>query len=195
MLSDGKMFDQVLVWLVGSVAGRGMDQLVAVLPYMGAGMVIALLLSGQLNILAMGDTVAQGLGQRTGRIKLGYGGRDSARRRVGCGSRSDRVCRDHYPAYRPLFHRRGLPLDLALLRLVRGLALSVGRHRLKVHRHAQGSSGRGHDRAARSTVFRIYRKKRGEKLMAKPGKLEVSAAKSTILAKKKERFGSACCCP
>lgn len=69
MLSDGKMFDQVLVWLVGSVAGRGMDQLVAVLPYMGAGMVIALLLSGQLNILAMGDTVAQGLGQRTGRIK------------------------------------------------------------------------------------------------------------------------------
>lgn len=69
MLSDGKMFDQVLVWLVGSVAGRGMDQLVAVLPYMGAGMVISLLLSGQLNILAMGDTVAQGLGQRTGRIK------------------------------------------------------------------------------------------------------------------------------
>ncbi|MDQ0194657.1 FecCD family ABC transporter permease [Paenibacillus wynnii] len=70
MLTDGKMFDQVLVWLVGSVAGRGMDQLVTVWPYMGAGMLIALLLSRHLNVLAMGDDVAQGLGQSTAHIKL-----------------------------------------------------------------------------------------------------------------------------
>ncbi len=69
MLSDGKMFDQVLVWLVGSVTGRGTEQLLYVLPYMGIGMVLALLLAGQLNVLAMGETVAQGLGQRTGLIK------------------------------------------------------------------------------------------------------------------------------
>lgn len=69
MLSDGKMFDQVLVWLVGSVTGRGTEQLLNVLPYMGIGMVLALLLAGQLNVLAMGETVAQGLGQRTGLIK------------------------------------------------------------------------------------------------------------------------------
>ncbi|MFC5652698.1 FecCD family ABC transporter permease [Paenibacillus solisilvae] len=69
MLTDGKMFDQVLVWLVGSVAGRDMDQLESVWPYMGAGMVIALLLSRHLNVLAMGDDVAQGLGLRTAHIK------------------------------------------------------------------------------------------------------------------------------
>lgn len=70
MLSDGKMFDQVLVWLVGSVAGREMSQLTAVLPYMAAGMAIALVLSRHLNVLAMGDDVAQGLGQRTAAVKL-----------------------------------------------------------------------------------------------------------------------------
>ncbi|MFD1954537.1 FecCD family ABC transporter permease [Paenibacillus thailandensis] len=70
MLSDGKMFDQVLVWLVGSVAGREMGQLTAVLPYMAIGMAIALLLSRHLNVLAMGDDVAQGLGQRAAAVKL-----------------------------------------------------------------------------------------------------------------------------
>lgn len=69
MLSDGKMFDQVLVWLVGSVTGRGTEQLLNVLPYMGIGLVLALMLARQLNVLAMGETVAQGLGQRTGLIK------------------------------------------------------------------------------------------------------------------------------
>ncbi|QAY67960.1 FecCD family ABC transporter permease [Paenibacillus protaetiae] len=70
MLADGKMFDQVLVWLVGSVAGREMDQLITVLPYMSVGLVIALLLARHLNVLAMGDDVAQGLGQQTAHIKL-----------------------------------------------------------------------------------------------------------------------------
>ncbi|WP_019639637.1 FecCD family ABC transporter permease [Paenibacillus fonticola] len=70
MLTDGKMFDQILVWLVGSVAGREMAQLQAVWPYMLAGMIISLLLSRHLNVLAMGDDVAQGLGQSTAYIKL-----------------------------------------------------------------------------------------------------------------------------
>lgn len=70
MLSDGKMFDQVLVWLVGSVAGREMVQLTAVWPYMAAGMVIALLLSRQLNVLSMGDEIAQGLGQKIAYARL-----------------------------------------------------------------------------------------------------------------------------
>ncbi|MCR2804668.1 FecCD family ABC transporter permease [Paenibacillus soyae] len=65
MLSDGKMFDQVLIWLVGSVAGRDMDQLAAVWPYMAAGMALALLLSKDLNVLSMGDEIASSLGQRT----------------------------------------------------------------------------------------------------------------------------------
>lgn len=70
MLTDGKMFDQILVWLVGSVAGRDLAQLQAVWPYMLAGMIVSLLLSRHLNVLAMGDDVAQGLGQSTAYIKL-----------------------------------------------------------------------------------------------------------------------------
>lgn len=70
MLTDGKMFDQILVWLVGSVAGRDMAQLEAVWPYMAGGMLIALLLTRHLNVLSMGDDVAQGLGQSTAHIKL-----------------------------------------------------------------------------------------------------------------------------
>ncbi|WP_433942940.1 FecCD family ABC transporter permease [Paenibacillus sp. SN-8-1] len=70
MLTDGKMFDQILAWLVGSVAGREMSQLEAVWPYMASGMLIALLLSRHLNVLAMGDDLAQGLGQSPARIKL-----------------------------------------------------------------------------------------------------------------------------
>lgn len=70
MLSDGKMFDQVLVWLVGSVAGRELSQLEAVWPYMAVGMVIAFGLSRNLNLLTMGDAVALGLGQRIKYVKL-----------------------------------------------------------------------------------------------------------------------------
>ncbi|MCC3374844.1 iron ABC transporter permease [Cohnella sp. REN36] len=69
MLADGRMFDQVLIWMVGSVAGRDMNMLVAVLPYMAVGMAIALLLSRHLNVLEMGDDVARGLGQSTAKIK------------------------------------------------------------------------------------------------------------------------------
>ncbi len=69
MLTDGKMFDQVLAWLVGSVAGREMNQFWAVWPYMALGMLIAMLLARHLNVLSMGDDVAQGLGQKTSVIK------------------------------------------------------------------------------------------------------------------------------
>lgn len=69
MLTNGKMFDQILVWLVGSVAGRDMNALINVLPYLLVGFVIALSLSRHLNVLLMGDDVAQTLGQRTVIIK------------------------------------------------------------------------------------------------------------------------------
>jgi len=69
MLTNGKMFDQVLVWLVGSVAGRDMNMLINVLPYLFIGFIIAISLSRHLNVLLMGDDVAQTLGQRTAAIK------------------------------------------------------------------------------------------------------------------------------
>ncbi|MFE5317309.1 FecCD family ABC transporter permease [Paenibacillus sp. NPDC056579] len=71
LLTNGKAFDQVLIWLVGSVAGRELKMLLAVAPYLVLAMIGALLLSRHINILAMGDDVAKGLGQKTAYIKLG----------------------------------------------------------------------------------------------------------------------------
>ncbi|WP_274363030.1 FecCD family ABC transporter permease [Paenibacillus thermotolerans] len=71
LLVNGRTFDQVLFWLVGSVAGREMPMLTPVVPYMAAGVALALALARPLNILALGEDVARGLGQRTGLLKLG----------------------------------------------------------------------------------------------------------------------------
>lgn len=70
LLADGKMFDQVLIWLVGSVAGREMSMLEAVYPYMIAGFILSMFLSRHINVLTMGDDIAEGLGQRTALVKL-----------------------------------------------------------------------------------------------------------------------------
>lgn len=59
------MLDQALFWLAGSVQGRSLNLLISVLPYMGAGVLGAFLLSGKLNVLLMGDDVAKGLGLNT----------------------------------------------------------------------------------------------------------------------------------
>ncbi|NOU96997.1 iron chelate uptake ABC transporter family permease subunit [Paenibacillus sp. LMG 31456] len=71
LLTNGKAFDQVLVWLVGSVAGRDLQMLTTVAPYIVVALLGAIILSPHINVLAMGDDVAKGLGQRTAFIKLG----------------------------------------------------------------------------------------------------------------------------
>ncbi|WP_040203964.1 FecCD family ABC transporter permease [Neobacillus jeddahensis] len=65
--------DQVLFWLAGSVSGRKLETLVSVLPYIGVGWLGALLISGKMNVLAMGEDVAKGLGLNTGLIKIMIG--------------------------------------------------------------------------------------------------------------------------
>lgn len=65
--------EQVMFWLAGSVAGRKMEILFSVLPYMTLGIVLALLLAPKLNILSMGEDVAKGLGLRTAIVKLAAG--------------------------------------------------------------------------------------------------------------------------
>jgi len=59
----------VLFWLAGSVAGRTLDMLEPILPFMLVGWVIALLLGYPINILTSGEDVAKGLGQRTILVK------------------------------------------------------------------------------------------------------------------------------
>jgi iron complex transport system permease protein len=70
LLGNNKAFDQVLFWLVGSVADRELSMLGAVLPYVAAGMIVAFSIGRPLNILAMGDDVAASLGQNTALVKL-----------------------------------------------------------------------------------------------------------------------------
>ncbi|GIN20737.1 FecCD family ABC transporter permease [Siminovitchia fordii] len=62
--------EQVLFWLAGSVAGRKMEMLASVFPYMLAGFLLALFLAPKLNILSMGEDVAKGLGLKTNIVKL-----------------------------------------------------------------------------------------------------------------------------
>ena len=62
LVSNEALLEQVLFWLAGSVSGRSLDNLIAVLPYLAVGWVLALITSGKMNVLSMGEDVAKGLG-------------------------------------------------------------------------------------------------------------------------------------
>ncbi|WP_196426962.1 FecCD family ABC transporter permease [Paenibacillus validus] len=64
ILIDKQSLDQALFWMIGSVADRELKHLAVVLPYVAAGWVLSMILSGSLNVVALGDDVAKGLGQR-----------------------------------------------------------------------------------------------------------------------------------
>lgn len=63
----------VLFWLAGSVAGRSLNMLLPILPFMLGACLIALCLGRSINILLTGEDVAKGLGQRTLLTKLVIG--------------------------------------------------------------------------------------------------------------------------
>lgn len=65
--------DQVLFWLAGSVAGRSIDNLIAVLPYLIGGWIISLIIASKMNVLSMGEDVAKGLGLNTALLKITIG--------------------------------------------------------------------------------------------------------------------------
>lgn len=69
MLIRNESLSDTLFWLIGSVAGRKLEWLVGVLPYMGVGLLAALLLGRSLNIMALEEEVSRGLGQWTTVIK------------------------------------------------------------------------------------------------------------------------------
>jgi iron complex transport system permease protein len=71
LAANEKALEEVLFWLAGSVAGRKLEMLTAVLPYFIVGWAGSLLFAQKVNILMMGDDVAKGLGQRTNAVKVG----------------------------------------------------------------------------------------------------------------------------
>lgn len=73
LLTGGQTFDQVLHWFVGSVAGRDMSIFTSAAPYMGIALLGTLVIARHMNLLALGEDVATGLGQKTIYIKLAAG--------------------------------------------------------------------------------------------------------------------------
>jgi iron complex transport system permease protein len=63
ILVDVSTLDAYRFWSVGALAGRGADVAVEVAPFVVIGLVIGLAGAPGLNLLALGDDVARGLGQ------------------------------------------------------------------------------------------------------------------------------------
>jgi iron complex transport system permease protein len=61
-LSMPDVFDSYRYWVVGSLAGRGYDVVLSVLPVVGLGALLALLVMGSLNALALGEEAAVATG-------------------------------------------------------------------------------------------------------------------------------------
>ncbi|MGW8305534.1 MAG: FecCD family ABC transporter permease [Achromobacter pulmonis] len=60
------IFDAYRFWAVGSLAGQSLDAAVRAAPYIGAALLVAAALARPLNLLALGQTLAQALGLRAG---------------------------------------------------------------------------------------------------------------------------------
>jgi len=70
LLLDQRTSDEVRFWTVGSVAGRDLGTLAQVGPVLGAGVLLAVLAARPLSALALGDSVARGLGHRPARARV-----------------------------------------------------------------------------------------------------------------------------
>ena len=73
-ISDGiaiyfNISKDVSMWTAGGLVGTSWDQLQIISPFIGFGVIIALLFSRQLTILSLNEEVAVGLGQRTLQVK------------------------------------------------------------------------------------------------------------------------------
>lgn len=64
------IFDKIRFWQAGSLQNRQFDTLWGVLPFVIAGLVLALLVSRSLNVVALGDDLATSLGARILRTRL-----------------------------------------------------------------------------------------------------------------------------
>jgi iron complex transport system permease protein len=69
-LSDPDLLQRFNQWNVGSIAGRETDTIWRIAPFLGIGIVVALLLSKSLNALALGDDTARALGAGVGRTRI-----------------------------------------------------------------------------------------------------------------------------
>ncbi|WP_227820103.1 FecCD family ABC transporter permease [Agromyces aureus] len=70
LIRDPETFNQYRFWAVGSLTGRGLDVAAVLWPFILVGAVVAFVLANRLNLIALGDDVANSLGQRVGTTRL-----------------------------------------------------------------------------------------------------------------------------
>lgn len=70
VLLDVKTLDSYRFWAVGSLAERGRETPLVILPFVVAGLVLAAVNARSLDLLALGDEVAAAMGLRIGRARL-----------------------------------------------------------------------------------------------------------------------------
>jgi iron complex transport system permease protein len=70
ILTDTTTFDRYRNWMAGSLANPDHTTLVAILPFLGAGALLALGLTRALNALSVGDEAGQALGVHRGRARV-----------------------------------------------------------------------------------------------------------------------------
>lgn len=70
LLSDLETLNQYRFWSVGSLTGRDLEAAFGVLPFLAVGAVLAVVLGPSLNVLALGEDVARGLGAHLGRLRV-----------------------------------------------------------------------------------------------------------------------------
>lgn len=69
-LIDEETFRALRNWRLGSIARTGPDEILTVLPFLLAGLLIAVMLAGPLNSIALGDDLAASLGTKVGRTRV-----------------------------------------------------------------------------------------------------------------------------
>lgn len=69
LLLDKETMDVVRFWMAGSVAGRDLNTLYWLAPFIIGGSIVGLLMGHQLNVLTLGDETARALGMRTGMLR------------------------------------------------------------------------------------------------------------------------------
>ncbi|MBF8222396.1 FecCD family ABC transporter permease [Halomonas sp. 328] len=69
LLFDQRAADEIRFWVIGSLSGRRLEDLLAVLPSLALALTITVLVARPLAALALGERVASGLGHRPGRVR------------------------------------------------------------------------------------------------------------------------------
>ncbi|MEG0440499.1 iron ABC transporter permease [Solibacillus cecembensis] len=70
LVIDEQSIQTVLFWISGSIAGRDLNMLFAVLPFLVTAIIISLFIGKAMNIFGSGDDVAKSLGQNVGLLKI-----------------------------------------------------------------------------------------------------------------------------